>query len=62
MAVSSRWRYGYHTVLIHRRVQGGTLYMRDQFGEDQSMCVGVIRTSCCMAKDRNVWRCHAHTV
>ena len=60
--MSSRWRYGYHTVLIHRCVQGRTLYMRDKFGEDRSMCVGVIRTSCFMAKDQNWRRCHAHTV
>ena len=51
--MSTRWRYGADTVLMHRCVQGGTLYIHDEFGVDRTMSVGVIRTSCLMAKHRN---------
>ena len=57
--MSSRWRYVYDTVLMRRCVQGGALYMHDEFGVDQTMPVGVIRTSCFMAKHRNCLHSHA---
>ena len=34
LPVSSGWRYGYDTVLMHRRIQGDTLYMHKKFGVD----------------------------
>ena len=57
--MSSRWRCVFDAVLMHRCVQGGTLYMHDEFGVDRTMSVGVIRTSCLMAKHRNCPHCHA---
>ena len=57
--MSSRWRCVYEAVLMHRCVQGGTLYMCDQFGVGGTMSVGVIRTSCFMAKHRNCLHSHA---
>ena len=58
--MSSRWRYGYHTVLMHRRVQGGTLSMCDEFGVDQTMSVGVIRIIWYVARHRNSSRRHGN--
>ena len=55
----SRWRCVFDTVLMHRRVQGGTLYIHDEFGVDGTMSVGVIRTSFFMAKHRNCPHSHA---
>ena len=36
--MSSRWRCVFDTVLMRRCVQGGTLYMYDEFGVDRTMC------------------------
>ena len=39
--MSSGWRYGYDTVLMHRCIQGETLYTCDQFGVDGKMYVAL---------------------
>ena len=64
--VSLWWKYSNkktllleEEVLMHRCVQGGTLYMHDEFGVDGTVSVGVIRTSCFMAKHRNCPHSHA---
>ena len=50
---SSGWRYGYDTVLMHRRIQGDALYMCAQFGVDGKLYVDVLGTFCLMAKHQN---------
>ena len=44
--VSSGGSYGYDTELVHRRIQGDTRHMCDQFGVDGKLYVDVLRTSC----------------
>ena len=58
--MSSAWRYGYDAVLMHRRVQGNTLYMCEQFGVDGKLHVEVIRTSCFMVEDENGLHYHVN--
>ena len=41
-------------ILMHRCIQGNTLYMYEQFGVDEKLYVEVIRNSCSMAKHLNV--------
>ena len=56
--MSSRWRCVYEAVWMHRCVRGGILYIHDDFGVDRTMSVGVIGTSCLMAKRRHSPRHH----
>ena len=51
--VSSGWGNGYDTVLMHRCFQGQTHYMCDHFGVNGKVYVGIIRTSCFIAKHQN---------
>ena len=51
--VSSRWRYQYDTVLMHRGIQGDIIYMYDEFGVHGKLYVEVKRTWCFMAKHEN---------
>ena len=55
-SLSSGWRYGYDTVLMHTCVQGETLYMCDQLGVDGNVYVGVIRT-CCIVANVFAYKC-----
>ena len=48
--------------LMHRRIQGDTLYMCEQFGVNGTLYFYVMRTSCFMAKPRNGPHHHTHQV
>ena len=50
LPVSSGWRYGYDIVLMHRRIQGNTLYKCEECGVDGILYIEVVKTSCFMAK------------
>ena len=60
----SGWHYGYDTDLMHRCIQGNSLYIPERFGVEGELYVEVTRTWCSMAKDWNwlhrhnqqVWR------
>ena len=49
-------------LLMHRRIQGDTLYMYEQFNVDGKLYVEVLRTSCFMTKQQNGPYHHAHQV
>lgn len=59
LLVSSGWRYWSDTVLMQRRIRGNNLYMCEQYGVDGKLYVGVMMSSCFMAKSGNGWQ-HRH--
>ena len=58
LPVSSGWRSGYDTVLMHRSIQGNSLYIPERFGRDSKLYKEVMRTWCFMAKI--FLACHWH--
>ena len=62
LPLSTWWRRGCDTVLMHRLIQDDTFYMCEKCGADRKLHVEVIRTSCFMAKDGNWPHHHAHHV
>ena len=62
--VSSRWHYGYDTVLMHGGIQGDIVYMCDKFGVQfvWKLYGEVIGTWCFMAKHENGWHHDTHYV
>ena len=44
LPVSSGWRYGYDTGLMHRYIQDDSVYIPEKFGGDGKLCVEGIRT------------------
>ena len=62
LPVSSRWRYGYGTILMERCIQGDTLYMCEQFDVDGKFYIEVIRSWWFMVKHQNGQYHHTHQV
>ena len=60
--LSSQWRYGYDTALMHRGIEVDIIYMCDEFGVHGTwkLYVEVIRTWCFMAKHENGWHHDTH--
>ena len=57
LPVSSGWHCDDDTVLMHRYIQGDSLYIPERFGVEGELYVEVTRTWCFMAKDLN-WPHH----
>ena len=62
LPVSSGWRYGYDTVLMHRYIQGDSLYIPERFGVAVKLYVEVRGTWCFTAKDLNGQHHHRQQV
>ena len=62
LPVSSGWGYDDDTVLMHRYIQGDSLYIPERFGVEGELYVEVTRTWCFMAKDLNWPHYHSQEV
>ena len=62
LPVSSGWRYGCDTGLMHWYIQGDSLYIPEKFGGDGKLYVEVRGTWCFMARDLNGRHHHSQQI